>query len=178
MTISYLLKKVFSRINLINDEIILIGSSFVGLVATRYCQLQKNERKKITKIILIAPALNYMEILKKSIPKKEWDDWKKKGYREIDHISWKEKTKLSWNFIDDLMNNHDPMDEIVCIPTLIIHGGKDGVIPLKYIRNFIHERRTESDNLVLNVIDNADHQFLTTYDILLNELLKFIQNEA
>ena len=174
MTVSSLLDKVSDWIKEIPGEIILIGSSFGGLVATRFVQLRTNKSKKIRKMILLAPALDYYKLLKERTSQTDWEAWQKNGYIEIKHPAWEGLTKLSWNFVCDLNENHMIMNEKIDIPTLIIHGSLDNIIPTKYLSNFIHRQFQAKNSIILEIITNGDHQLLEMYDKILMLIRKFV----
>jgi pimeloyl-ACP methyl ester carboxylesterase len=175
MSVSNLLNKVSDWIKSIDDQIILIGSSFGGLIATRFVQLRKDELININKMILISPALDYFKILKEKYSKTEWIDWQKKGYKEIEHPSWNGLTKWSWNFISDLSKNHHPMNEIINISTLVIHGSSDEVIPIKYLQIFFDKLSNAKRTILFETIVNGDHQLLEMYDKMLMLVRKFVK---
>jgi pimeloyl-ACP methyl ester carboxylesterase len=174
ITVSHLLDKVSVWVKMIHDEIIIIGSSFGGLIATRFIQLRKNESKHIKKLILLSPALDYFNILKDRSSKTEWNAWQENGYKEIKHPAWNDVTSWSWDFIIDLNKNHNPMNEIIDIPTLIIHGSNDDVIPTKYVQNFIDSQPEAKCTILLETITNGDHQLLEMYDNMLMLIRKFV----
>lgn len=171
MTISYLLEKVEEWVNWNSDPIVLIGSSFGGLIATRFCQL--NPSKKVIGLILLAPALDYYDILTQySFNENEIKEWRENGFRKVNHPSWSSETKWSSEFLDDLEKSHHPNIESLNIPTLIIHGTEDKVIPIYFVKKFI-ENQSKSQNIKEYFIENEDHYLYNSLNVIKDQIEKF-----
>ena len=168
MTVSYLLKKIGTWVEWPSEEVILIGSSFGGLLATRFVQTH-HIRNKIKALILLAPAFNFYNILKE---RNSWQKWKKQRFVLVDHPSWQNPSKWSWTFVQDLENNHNKLDEPINVPALLIHGQDDDVIPIINSSEFTKRQEAIGNKIQLISLPNCDHQFSKK----LKELDKLITN--
>jgi len=161
MTVSSLLNSVSEWVRGASDPVILIGSSFGGLVAIRYVQTGKKYSEKIKGLVLIAPALNFNIVLENHhIPSKEWNDWQQRGFTHVDHPAWTGKTKWSWKFIEDLREYHYPMNEPLNVPILLIHGEEDDVIPVSNSHSFASNQEKQGSHWDVHYLEKADHQML------------------
>ncbi|MHA1450470.1 MAG: YqiA/YcfP family alpha/beta fold hydrolase [Candidatus Hodarchaeales archaeon] len=161
MTVSSLLTNVDEWVRDAGDPLILTGSSFGGLIATRYIQTRKKYSGKVRGLVLIAPALNFNIVLEnRHIPSNEWINWQQRGFTHVDHPAWIGKTKWSWEFIEDLQEYHYPMNEPLNIPVLLIHGEKDNVIPVSNSRSFVGIQDEQGSHWDTHYLEKADHQML------------------
>jgi uncharacterized protein len=124
----------------------LIGSSFGGIssimAATKFSDL--------TFLGLKSPVSDFEEVWQMRMTHNEMDTWKDKGWTMYDG------KKLNYTIYEDLKNNH-PYESasVITIPTLVVHGDKDSVVPIK-----------QSEKLVkiiphaeLHIVQGADHWY-------------------
>ncbi len=109
------------------DRIGLIGSSFGGIAsiiaASRSCDLFV--------LALKSPVSNYIEKENETKSKMELEEWKSKGYRYYISGDGRE-LKLNYNFYEDFKNNDGYIAaKKIRIPTLIVHGDEDDIVPYK-----------------------------------------------
>ncbi|MFQ6124802.1 MAG: YqiA/YcfP family alpha/beta fold hydrolase [Candidatus Heimdallarchaeota archaeon] len=172
MKVGLLLDKVSNWVDQVNNSVVLVGSSFGGLIATRYVQLQRMS-DKVVGLILLAPALDYYHMLEDHLlPSKQWREWRKQGYLLVEHPTWEQKTKWSWSFIQDLQENHDPMDEPVTVPTLLIHGEEDEVIPVANSRQYVAKQARLGYQWTAYYLPGGTHKLLN----VLSDVIKLILN--
>ncbi|MHA2365528.1 MAG: YqiA/YcfP family alpha/beta fold hydrolase [Candidatus Hodarchaeales archaeon] len=174
MTINYLLDKIDVWVDWDDAPVVLIGSSFGGLMATRFIQTTKKEGK-IVGLILLAPALNYYKILKDYREKNILDEWKKKGYLFVDHPAWQTKTKWSWKFVEDLKQNHHPMNEPITIPTLLLHGTNDDIISVNNSQQFVARQSEQGVHWDVYYLPGGNHQLSNVLREVKEEIIQFIK---
>ncbi|MBE8993523.1 YqiA/YcfP family alpha/beta fold hydrolase [Microcystis aeruginosa] len=102
----------------------LIGSSFGGLTAAwlaeTYFQVQR--------FVLLAPAFNFGPIWLGQLGAETLANWQKSGSLSVYHHGYRRSLPIDYKFIEDLANY--PQEKLIRqLPTLIIHGSNDGVIP-------------------------------------------------
>ncbi len=102
------------------DDIFLVGSSMGGLVATNYVYRYGG----VKKLMLLAPALKYLEVNR---PDPD-GAWARNGVVNMFHYAYGEDTPLRYGLHLDGQAYLTPAPAQV--PTLIIHGRGDDVVPL------------------------------------------------
>ncbi|MHA2288836.1 MAG: YqiA/YcfP family alpha/beta fold hydrolase [Promethearchaeota archaeon] len=149
-------------------RIVLFGSSYGGLLAAWYASIHP---KKVAKLILIAPALQFTaefiaETLETTLSK-----WKENGEVLVDHYRFDGKIPLNFSFIEDLSNNPPPKFDLKKFPTstLIFHGKNDEVVPAQWSLDFALDNRFVSLNILI-----GDHQLLAQKQTMWNSIQSFL----
>ncbi len=145
-----IIKNIISKNS--KEKYILIGSSMGGYVSLLCANLIHSYPlfKKIQKLILLAPALDFTKrILKKD--KNKFLEWKKNGFIDVEHYQWKKTLPLSFQLYKDAVL-YEKLNLNRVLPVLIFHGINDETVPyevsLKYLKN-----NPESQLILLN----SDH---------------------
>lgn len=124
----------------------LIGSSLGGLttawLAEKYPQVQR--------LVLLAPAFEFLSHWLQQLGAEKLQQWQLEQYLPIYHYGEGRSLPLSYNFLLDAANYQDRLSRAV--PTLILHGVGDEVIPIEASRNF-----ARSHPQVKLVELNSDH---------------------
>ena len=137
-----------------NDPITLIGSSLGGWVSTIIAQ----DYPQVEKLVLLAPAFSFLNHWLPKIGDRQLNMWENTYYLSIYHHALKNLSPLHYNFVVDARRY--PLAQIDrVLPTLIIHGISDDVIPISASRDFAQDRcwvkllEWESDHQLTNVSD-------------------------
>ncbi|MHA2247677.1 MAG: YqiA/YcfP family alpha/beta fold hydrolase [Candidatus Hodarchaeales archaeon] len=144
----------YIRLNYHEDDLILFGSSFGGFLLAYYAN---RHPEKIRKLILIAPALGFSASRILKILKITPSIWKEQGFVPVFHYRYNQEIPLSYSFYEDLATIPPPNFEkmITPIPTLILHGMFDEVVPLLWSQQFADNNQ----QVTLHEL-NGDHQLL------------------
>ena len=132
---------------------VLIGSSFGGLTAAWLAQRQF----KVNQLILLAPAFGFLSHWLPKLGEEKLKQWKSQGEIPVYHYSEKQYLPLSYQFLQDL-SAYDDEELQQPIPTLILHGKQDEVIPIAASQNYAAKRpwvqliELESDHSLTNVL--------------------------
>ena len=147
-----------------NEKVILMGSSFGGLLVTLYAHLHP---EKVDRLILIAPALRFTaefitQTLCTSLLK-----WEKEGETHVEHYRFGAAIPLKYSFLMDLRKNPIPMFSRYKfpIPTIVFHGDNDEVVPAAWSVSF-----AQSNPRVKTYILKGDHQLLDHKIKIWNEI--------
>ena len=113
--------------------VILIGSSFGGLTCAWVA-----ERIQVKKMILLAPAFGFPYSWYSKLQPEQIEQWRRSGYLPVYHYGEKRSIPLHYEFLRDADNY--PVSELKrFLPTLIIHGIRDDVVPIEVSRNYVAE---------------------------------------
>nr|WP_254174871.1 YqiA/YcfP family alpha/beta fold hydrolase [Planktothrix pseudagardhii] len=138
---------------------VVIGSSFGGLTAAWLAE----KNLSVEQLILLAPAFNFLSEWVLKLGTEKLNHWKNQGDLSIYHYAEKRNLPLHYQFIEDLSQYSDQQLQRE-IPTLIIHGIDDEVIPIQASRNYAAQRpwvklvEMESDHSLENVLEEIWHE--------------------
>ncbi|MBF2048912.1 MAG: alpha/beta fold hydrolase [Elainella sp. C42_A2020_010] len=138
----------------VNDPVVLIGSSFGGLTAAwlgeRFLQIKR--------LVLLAPAFQFLAHWQPRLGAESMQQWQQTGSLLVYHYGAQQQLPLRYSFITDLAQ-YDETTLHRSVPTLILHGTQDDVIPIQASRDFAADRahvqllELESDHALVDVED-------------------------
>ncbi len=141
----------------IADPTILIGSSLGGLVAARVAEREP----KVCALVLLAPAFRFGERWRTRLGQAGWDRWMTDGWHDFhDHA-----TGGSVRIHAEFAREADAIDQgwpDVRVPTTILHGVRDDVVPIETSRMYAADR----SNVRLVELDD-DHELIATLPTIL-----------
>ena len=115
--------------------ITLIGSSLGGLTAA----LLAEKSLQVQRLVLLAPALEFLSHWLPQLGEAKLKQWQAEQQLMVYHYAEKRSLPLSYNFVIDAANYQDKL-LLRPVPTLILHGCDDEVIPITASRNFASSR--------------------------------------
>lgn len=118
-----------------NESATIIGSSLGGLTAAHLGE----KFPQVKRLILLAPAFGFLSHWLPTLGREVIQRWQREKYLMVHHYGKKRELPLSYDFLTDA-NKY--CEEILQrpIPTLILHGQHDEVIPIQASRNFAQKR--------------------------------------
>jgi uncharacterized protein len=126
LTISRQIAQVVDLFPQDGTPVTLIGASLGGWTAAIIAQ----DRHQVERLILLAPAFNFLDLWLSKLGVDRLKSWKNIGHLNIYHYAAKNLLPLHYNFIADARKYHLFKSDRV-LPTLIIHGIHDDVIPIE-----------------------------------------------
>lgn len=130
----------------------LIGSSFGGLTAA----WAGEQHAQIEKLVLLAPAFDFLSHWLPKLGPEQVQQWQTEQYLSVYHYAEGRSLPLSYQFVLDA--ERYPSEQLQrSIPTLILHGREDEVIPIQASRTYAAQRpwvqliELESDHALGNV---------------------------
>jgi uncharacterized protein len=135
LTITRQLEQVAAEFPNAETPITLIGSSLGGLtsawLAEKYPQVQR--------LVLLAPAFSFISLWLSALGEDLVKQWKESGYLSVYHYGEGRSLPLHYQFaIDAARYSQSYLQRPV--PTLIIHGRNDEVIPIQASRDYASQR--------------------------------------
>ncbi len=132
-------------------KIALYGSSFGGMASL----IAASRVKEFFLLALKSPVSNYKDLILRLYKKEEIKEWEENGYLELKGIEGR-KIKIKYFFFQDAcQNNGYKAAKKVSIPTLIVHGDRDEMVPLYQSLKIASILK----NCRLEVINGADHGY-------------------
>ncbi|MEG4323025.1 MULTISPECIES: YqiA/YcfP family alpha/beta fold hydrolase [unclassified Microcoleus] len=140
--------------NVINlGEVTIIGSSFGGLTAAWLAQRQLS----VNQIVLLAPAFQFLSHWLPLLGQQQLQKWQSEKYLPVYHYREQRYLPLNYQFVAD-MAPYPEQKLMRSVPTLILHGKHDTIIPIQASRNFAADRpwvqliELEDDHSLGNVL--------------------------
>jgi uncharacterized protein len=165
LTVSRQIAQVVNLFPQDGSPVTLIGSSLGGWISAIVAQ----DRLQVDKLVLLAPAFEFLHHWLPKIGSRELSSWENTGYLSIYHHAIKSLSPLHYDFLVDARKY--PLSEIDrVLPTLIIHGTNDDVIPISASRDFVRNRPW------VELLEwESDHQLTDRIDRIWQEIYRFCQ---
>jgi uncharacterized protein len=112
------------------DRAIVVGSSLGGLTAARLAERDA----RVIALVLLAPAFQLIDRWSTSLGP-AFDDWRRSGWREVSDYTTGGTSRVDFGFVEDAAAIDVGMPD-VRVPTLILHGIHDDVVPVEHSRRF------------------------------------------
>ncbi len=147
---------------------VLIGSSLGGLTAARVAE--RDDR--VTALVLLAPAFQLADRWREALGEAAWRDWQATGWREVDDYTTGGTSRVDFGFVQDV-ERIDVGYPNITIPTLVLHGRNDEVVPVERSRRFAAGK----PNVRLIELDDG-HELVASLPRLLAETETFLDRLA
>jgi uncharacterized protein len=139
---------------LLGEPVTLIGSSLGGLAATWLGELNP----QVDRLILLAPAFGFLDHWLPKLGAQQLQQWRSGTPLAVYHHGEGRLLPLDYQFVVDCAQY--PSERLQrSLPTLILHGTHDEVIPIQASRDYAADRpwvelmELESDHALANVSD-------------------------
>ena len=153
LTLTRQLKQVLAELPPAQTPVTIIGSSFGGLTAAWLGQ----QHSQVQRLVLLAPAFGFLSHWRSSLGEVQIKQWQESGSLSVYHYGEKRSLPLDYQFLVDLSQYQEQRLQQP-VPTLILHGRYDDVIPIQSTRDYSSERpwvkliELESDHTLTNVM--------------------------
>lgn len=126
-------------------RVALVGSSLGGLAAARVAESDP----RVAAVFAMAPAFGLVERWKERLGAEAWARWRSEGSLEVDDHATGGKARVEFGFVEEL-EREDAAPPDVRVPTCIVHGVRDDVVPVEHSRGWAagkpHVRLVEVDD--------------------------------
>ncbi|MFH7027809.1 MAG: YqiA/YcfP family alpha/beta fold hydrolase [Heteroscytonema crispum UTEX LB 1556] len=153
LTITRQLKQVAAEFPPDKTPVTLIGSSLGGMTAAHLAQ----QHPQVQRLVLLAPAFGFLSHWLPKLKEEELQRWQREKYLMVYHYGEERSLPLSYDFVTDAAQYQEEKLQRP-IPTLILHGKQDEVIPIQASRDFALQRpwvelvELQSDHSLGNVM--------------------------
>ncbi len=149
-------------------KLVVIGSSLGGLLAV----LLAARVPEISQLVLLAPAFGFGERILDNLGTDQVALWHSSGQRMFYHYGYRQEMQLPYEFlVDALQHNENVLTHPV--PTLIIHGEHDEVVPACLSVTYAKSRPHVRLELV-----RSDHALTDQLQFILAEIIRFAALES
>jgi uncharacterized protein len=145
---------------------ILIGSSLGGYLAALYAS-RHPAHSRIEKLVLLAPAFQFLRRWRERYSDQEWERWKSEGFAPVFHYGDGREQRLGYRFVEDAAQYEDEPE--FHQPALILHGVRDSVVPAEISRDYAaHHPNTRL------VLFESGHELTDVLEPMWLEILTFL----
>lgn len=135
LTLTRQLQQVAAQFRETETPITLIGSSLGGLTAAwlgeKYPQVER--------LVLLAPAFGFLDRWLNRLGTTEVKQWEERGSLLVYHYGEKRSLPINYSFVTDTRQYQDHQLQRP-VPTLILHGQRDEIVPIEYSRDYAQQR--------------------------------------
>lgn len=114
---------------------VLIGSSLGGLTAAWVAERQPS----VERLVLLGPAFEFLPAWLKAVGPRQAQVWETSGQIPIYHHTYQRMEALDYGMVRDL-GRYGDRELQRSLPTLILHGQSDSVIPIEASRRYAQAR--------------------------------------
>ena len=166
LTLTRQIKQTVSAFPDAETPVTLIGSSFGALT----CGWVAQKHSQVKRLILLAPAFGFPQSWYSRLEPNQIKQWQESGFLSIYHHGEGKQIPLKYQFLQDADNY--PISELQkSLPTLIIHGINDDVVPIQVSRDYVAQH-----SQVKLIELNSDHGLNDSQERIWQEIQGFINN--
>lgn len=151
------------------DRAVLIGSSLGGLAAARLAE----DDPRVSALVLLAPAFRFVERWRARLGDDGFHAWRDTGWLDSFDFQEQRMTRVDFGFPEDVRALEESRGgdgwPDVRVPTLILHGRADDVVPLDSSRRFAAGR----PHVQLVELDDS-HELLATLETIGERAERFL----
>lgn len=127
------------------NSILLFGSSMGGLLST----ILSLEHPAVAGLVLLAPGFGLQRRWQSFWGDDALERWRRDGYMQVHHYAYDKEMKLDVTFLDDALQ-YKTDGLIVSVPTLVVHGEHDEVVPIDESQRFADDNPEVVDLHIVN----------------------------
>jgi pimeloyl-ACP methyl ester carboxylesterase len=166
LTITRMLGQAEAAIDLRpNESVALIGSSLGGFVAV---QTAVKRPHRISRLILLAPALEFDRNRLRDLGDRGVDDWKRTNRLDVFHYGFGRMMSVGYELFADAQR-YDCLNARLAMPIQVFQGRRDTAVDPATVERWARARR----NVELHLLDD-DHQLAASLDVIWKEAARFL----
>lgn len=170
LTLTAMLAQVAETVRTLGGgAVALIGSSMGGLTALHFADRYRGaEADLVTRLVLMAPALDFMANRRRSLGEDGINRWRETGVLPTFHYAYQRELPLHYGIVEDVQQ-YDSDAVRLELPLLIFHGKNDASVDYQGSVRFAQTR----PNVTLHLLE-SDHQLLDQTDLMWREMQTFL----
>jgi len=153
------------HIDSLSDDVVLLGSSLGGYLAV----LLAENRQKVRRLILMAPAFDFVSRYLSQMPREQLTEWKQKGYIELYHYHFRKNRRLYYGVVEDAVKYQD-LSFTRQLPVQLFHGIHDESVPYQVSLDYL-----QSHSMAELVLFNSDHGLLDKLEEMWRYMRAFLE---
>ena len=146
--------------------VVLIGSSLGAFVAV---QVACQRSSQISKLVLLAPALDFGGNRMRSLGDAGLEEWKRAGVLNVFHYGFGRMMDVQYQLYADA-RGYDCVNAGVQMPVQIFQGRRDDAVDPESVERWAAAR----PNVELHMLDD-DHQLTGSLEIIWREMERFLE---
>jgi len=164
LRLSEMVRAVVARIGQASERVVVMGSSLGGLTAAHVAAADP----RVVGLVLLAPAFRIAETWEKRLGPEGFRAWEDSGWLTVDDHARGVPGRVDFGFMKELGALTVAVPD-VRVPTLIIHGAKDDVVPPR-----VSQELREGRPFVRRIEVDDGHELRDTMDAWLPEVDAFL----
>lgn len=149
----------------VDQPVTIIGSSLGGLTAAWIAE----QRPQVERLVLLAPAFAFLTHWLPKLGENQLRRWQSGQPLMVYHHAAERLLPLNYQFVVDCAH-YDPTQLKRPVPTLILHGTHDDVIPIQASRDY-----TTLRPWVELVELSSDHSLIDVSDLIWGSVTQFLE---
>jgi uncharacterized protein len=167
LTITRMVDQAAAAVDQGGDEpVVLIGSSLGAFVAV---QASLRRPAGVSKMILLAPALDFGGNRMRQLGDRGIDEWRRTNRLEVFHYAYGRMMPVHYELYADACR-YDCMSAALSLPVQIFQGKRDDAVDPHTVERWASQR----PNVELHMLDD-DHQLLSSLDYIWHEVARFLE---
>jgi pimeloyl-ACP methyl ester carboxylesterase len=124
----------------LNQNLVVVGSSFGGFVASHaLSRLAPEEQARVRQVVLIAPLFDPWDPKDALLTPERDVEWREKGEYPLADLEKGVNVPVHYKFVEEL-RRFKATDISFHIPTLVVHGRQDEIVPVQQSEEFARLR--------------------------------------
>ena len=168
LTISRMVDQVGRAIEELTGPIVLIGSSLGGFVAV---QAALKHPERVSRLVLLAPALDFGGNRMRSLGDVGLDEWKRRDRLDIFHYGYGRMMPVHYELYEDA-RRYDCVNAALSMPIQVFQGRRDDAVDPDSVERWSRAR----PNVELHMLDDG-HQLQASLDYIWTHVERFLYQQ-
>lgn len=169
LTVTRMLEQTSALITASDEPVVLMGSSLGGFVAVNAAAQRPAD---VSKLVLLAPALDFNEEGLKGPGGACIEDWQRAGHLNVFHYGYGRMMPIHYELYADA-RRFDALHADLQMPVLVFQGRRDATVNPLTVESWAHSR----SNVELHMLDD-DHQLGASLGYIWDRLASFLNLES
>ena len=166
LTITRMIDQVRRALEASPEPAVLIGSSLGGFVAV---QVASKHPGRVSRLVLLAPALDFGGNRMRSLGDVGLDEWKRRDRLDIFHYGYGRMMPVHYKLYEDA-RRYDCGNAALPMPIQVFQGRRDDAVDPDSVARWSRARR----NVELHMLDD-DHQLTASVGFIWDEMKRFLK---